>query len=123
MEHLTVEDLVLIAETIGTAAVRDIGLLYAAAHRPRATAFGEDAYLTVHEKAAALLDAVVRTHALVDGNKRLGWASAVVFYDLNGFDLAAPSADDAVELVVAVAAGHLELEKLSERLAAWAVSR
>jgi death-on-curing protein len=123
MEHLTVEDLVLIAETIGTAAVRDVGLLDAAAHRPQASAFGEDAYPTVHEKAAALLDAVVRNHALVDGNKRLGWASAVVFYDLNGFDLVAPSVSEAVELVVAVAAGHLELEKLSGRLAAWAVSR
>ena len=61
-------------------------------------------YPTLDEKAAALLDAVVRNHALLDGNKRLGWASAV-------------------ELVVAVAAGPLELEKLSERLAAWAVSR
>jgi death on curing protein len=123
VEHLTVEDLVLIAETIGTAVVRDVGLLDAAAHRPRATAFGEDAYPTLHEKAAALLDAVVRNHALVDGNKRLGWASAVVFYDVNGFDLVAPSVAEAVDLVVAVAAGHLELEKLSERLATWAVSR
>ncbi len=33
-----------------------------------------------------LLDAVVRNHALVDGNKRLGWSSVVVFYDLNGVD-------------------------------------
>jgi death on curing protein len=123
MEHLTVEDLLLIAETIGAAAVRDVGLLDAAAHRPRATAFGQDAYPTVHLKAAALLDAVVRNHALVDGNKRLGWSSVVVFYDLNGFDLDPPGVDEAVELVVSVAAGHLDLEKLSEQLAAWAVSR
>jgi death on curing protein len=123
MEHLTVEDLLLIAETIGVAAVRDVGLLDAAAHRPRATAFGEDAYPTLHHKAAALLDAVVRNHALVDGNKRLGWSSVVVFYDLNGVDLDPPGVDEAVQLVVAVAAGHLELEKLSDRLAAWAVSR
>jgi death on curing protein len=123
MERLTVEDLLLIAETIGTTAVRDVGLLDAAAHRPQATAFGEDAYATVHEKAAALLEAVVRNHALVDGNKRLGWAAAVVFYDLNGFHLEPPSAGDAVELVAAVAAGQLELAKLSERLMGWAVSR
>jgi death-on-curing protein len=123
MEHLTVEDLLLIAETIGVAAVRDVGLLDAAAHRPRATAFGQDAYPTLHEKAAALLEAVVRNHALVDGNKRLGWSAVVVFYDLNGFDLDPPGVDEAVELVVSVAAGHLELEKLSERLATWAVSR
>jgi death-on-curing protein len=45
-----------------------------AAHRPQASAFGQEAYPTVHGKAAALLDAVVRNHALVDGNKRLGWA-------------------------------------------------
>jgi death-on-curing protein len=123
MEHLTVEDLLLIAETIGVAAVRDVGLLDAAAHRPRATAFGQDAYPTLHQKAAALLDAVVRNHALVDGNKRLGWSAVVVFYDLNGVDLDPPGVDEAVELVVAVAAGHLELQKLSDQLAAWAVSR
>lgn len=123
MEHLTVEDLLLIAETIGTAAVRDVGLLDAAAHRPQATAFGEDAYPTLHQKAAALLDAVVRNHALVDGNKRLGWAAVVILYDLNGFDLVPPGVDEAVELVVAVAAGHMELDKLSGHLASWAISR
>src|SRR5919198_6416173 len=121
MEHLTVEDLLTIAEEIlGAPAVRDIGLLDSAAHRPRASAFGQDAYATIHDKAAALLDAVVRHHALVDGNKRLGWAAAAVLYDLNGFDLDPPSVDEAVELVVAGAVGHLELAKLSERLGSWA---
>jgi death on curing protein len=124
MEHLTVEDLLVIAEeVIGSPVVRDIGLLDAAAHRPRASAFGKDAYPTIHEKAAALLEAVVRDHALVDGNKRLAWAAVVVFYDVNGFDLDPPSADEAVELVVAVAAGQMELAKLTERLAIWAHQR
>jgi death on curing protein len=121
MEHLTVEDLLSIAEeALGAPVVRDIGLLDSAAHRPQASAFGQEAYPTIHEKAAALLEAVVRHHALVDGNKRLGWAAAAVFYDLNGFDLDPPSVDEAVELVVAVAAGHMELAKLAERLASWA---
>jgi death-on-curing protein len=124
MEHLIVEDLLLIAEaTIGAPVVRDIGLLDAAAHRPQASAFGQDAYPTIHEKAAALLEAVVRNHALVDGNKRLAWAAAVVFYDLNGFDLNPPGVDEAVELVVAVAAGELDLRKLCEHLARWAHRR
>lgn len=124
MEHLTVEDLLTIAEEVlGVPAVRDIGLLDSAAHRPQASAFGQDAYRTIHEKVAALLDTVVRHHALVDGNKRLGWAAAAVFYDLNGFDLNPPSVDEAIELVVATAAGNLELAKLSERLASWASQR
>ena len=66
---------------------------------------------------------MVRNHALVDGNKRLGWAAAAVFYDLNGFDLDPPSVNEAVDLVVAVAAGHLELGKLSQALAGWARAR
>jgi death-on-curing protein len=124
MERLTVEDLLLIAEvTIGQPAVRDVGLLDSAAHRPQASAFGKEAYPALHEKAGALLEAVVRNHALVDGNKRLAWAAVVVLYDLNGFDLDPPSVDEAVELVVAVAAGQMELTKLTERLASWAYQR
>ena len=45
----------------------------------------------------------------MDGNKRLGWSSVVVFYDLNGIDLDPPGVDEAVDLVVAVAAGHLDM--------------
>jgi death-on-curing protein len=124
MEYLTVEDLlVIVEETVGRAAVRDLGLLDSAAHRPRASAFGEDAYPTLHDKAAALLEGIVRNHALVDGNKRLAWAAAVVFYDLNGFTLDPPSDDQAVELVVATAAGELELAVLGRRLAGWARER
>jgi death on curing protein len=66
---------------------------------------------------------VVCHHALVDGNKRLGWAATVVFHDLNGLELDPPSVDEAVELVVAVAAGHMELGKLSELLASWTHQR
>lgn len=124
MEHLTVEDLLVVAEEIVDApVVRDVGLLDSAAHRPRASAFGEDAYPTIHDKAAALLEGVARDHALVDGNKRLAWAASVVFYDLNGVELEPPGVDEAVELVVAVAAGQLELPKLAERLAGWARER
>jgi death-on-curing protein len=124
MEHLTVEDLLSIAGVIlNGPEIRDVGLLDSAAYRPQASAFGQEAYPTIHGKAAALLDAVVRNHALVDGNKRLGWAAAAVFYDLNGFDLDPSSVDEAVDLVVAVAAGHLELGKLSQALAGWARPR
>jgi len=124
VEHLAVEDLLLIAEQVISApVVRDVGLLDSAAHRPQASAFGKDAYPTIHEKAAALLEAVARNHALVDGNKRLAWAASVVFYDLNGFGLEPPTVDQAVELVVAVAAGQAELPKLTECLASWARAR
>ncbi len=55
------------------------GLLAAAAARRRITVFGEDAYPTVEDKAAALLHSLVSNHALVDGNKRLAWSAARIF--------------------------------------------
>ena len=59
---------------------------------PGATAFGsDDAYPSIHEKAAVLLESIVRNHPLVDGNKRLGWLAAYVCYGLNGYDVVAPT--------------------------------
>lgn len=116
---LDLDDLLHIAERVlPEVGVRDAGLLEAAVARPRASAFGEEAYPTVHEKAAALLHSLARTQALVDGNKRLGLASVIAFYGMNGFRLTFTN-DEAYELVVAVAAGELnDVSAIAERLAA-----
>lgn len=109
MIYLDLEDLLYIAERATGAPVelRDAGLLEAAAARPQASAFGTDAYVTIHEKAAALLHSVVRNHALVDGNKRLGLAAVIATYGLNGWRLTMTN-DDAYELVMAIASGALD---------------
>ncbi len=44
--------------------MRDIGLLESTAARPQSTAFGEDAYPSIHDKAAALLHSIARNHHL-----------------------------------------------------------
>jgi len=102
---LDLDDLLHIAHRVleGPAPVRDAGLLHAALARPRATAGGRDAYLTIHEKAAALLQSLTRNHALVDGNKRLALASTIAFYGMNGYRLNL-SNDAAYDLVTAVVA-------------------
>jgi death-on-curing protein len=87
--------------------VRDYGLLESVLARPQATAFGEDAYQGLDEKAAALLHSLARNHALVDGNERLGLAAIIAFYGFNGRRLTF-SNDAAYELVMAVAAGQLD---------------
>ncbi|HVL99227.1 MAG TPA: type II toxin-antitoxin system death-on-curing family toxin [Egibacteraceae bacterium] len=116
---LDVEDLIHIAERVLPAVeVRDAGLLEAAVARPSASAFGEDVYPTLHEKAAALLHSLVRSHALVDGNKRLGLASVIGFYGMDGFRLTFTN-DEAYDLVVAVLAGELDdVSAIAQRLAA-----
>jgi death-on-curing protein len=110
--YLSVEETLLIVHEMGFV-IRDEGLLGAAVARPQSSAFGEDIYQSFDEKCAALLDGVNRNHPLVDGNKRLSWVCATNFAAINGFDLVA----DQVEIfraVTAVAAGHLELEALTQ---------
>lgn len=109
MIYLTVPELLHVAErALGfEAKVRDLGLLEAAAARPAASAFGQDAYPGLNEKAAALLHSLARNHALVDGNKRLALAGVIAFYGVNGRRLTLTN-DEAYDLVMTVADGRLD---------------
>jgi len=107
--YLTLPELLHVAERVlgSEPPLRDIGLLEAAIARPRATAFGEDAYPDLDAKAAALLHSVARNHALVDGNKRLALSAAIAFYGVNGRRLTL-SNDAAYDLIMKVASGELD---------------
>ncbi len=87
MRYLTVEEVLEInAELMGGRhALRDQGLLDSAVARPKASAFGSDAYPDLVSKAAALLHSLVLNHAFVDGNKRTAVLATLVFLDLNGY--------------------------------------
>lgn len=115
VEYLDLEDIVGLVRILGVGPIRDVGLLDSALNRPRASAFGDDAYRTFDLKAAALLQSLTKNHALLDGNKRLAWLSAVVFCDLNGFspDL---SDDEAFGLVWEVASSDVDVVVIANRL-------
>lgn len=119
-EYLELDDLVgLAAGLLGDPPpIRDLGLLGAAAARPQASAFGEDAYPDVWTKAAALLHSIVKNHPLVDGNKRLGWLACAVFLDLNGIDPAPASNDAIYDLVIRVASEPIDIADLALSLEA-----
>lgn len=115
--YLDVEALIRLADLAvgGRAQIRDLGLLASAAARPQA-GFGEyEAYPTLVDKAAALLHSLVGNHALIDGNKRLGWMAMVVFCDLNGSWIEMPDGA-AYELVIGVAEGRLDVPEIAARL-------
>ncbi len=92
---------------VATAGSRPWAARVGARTSARATAFGADAYPSIHEKAGALLHSLARNHALADGNRRLALAATVAFYGLNGLRLTL-SDDEAYDLVVSVATGGLE---------------
>jgi death-on-curing protein len=107
--YLTVEQALRIARFAvgGPVHFRDVGLLEAAVHRPKASVLGQDAYLDLLSKAAALLHSLARNHPLVDGNKRLAWLATYVRCAKNGIELDADD-DPAYDLVVALASGSLD---------------
>jgi death-on-curing protein len=117
-EYLTLEDVLSLIDDLGVGPIRDIGLLDSAVHRPQVTVYGHEAYATIDDKAAVLLESLVRNHALIDGNKRIGWLATVVFYGLNDIRLDAPD-DDAYDLVIGIARSATSYQEASTRLAAW----
>jgi len=110
IDYLDTEDAVLLADDFGLV-IRDLGLLAGAIARPQASAFGQDAYPEMSRKVAALVEAINRSHPLVDGNKRLSWVCAVVFALRNGLTLAAPQ-DEINDVIRSVVESSMDLPGL-----------
>jgi death on curing protein len=108
--YLTLDEILRVAErALGPDfVVRDHGLLESAVARPATSVFGQDAYPTLDDKAAALLHSLARNHSLVDGNKRLALAGVIAFYGVNGRRLTLTN-DEAYDLVIGVASGMLDV--------------
>jgi len=116
-DFLTLSDVIDIASGIlPSVDIRDLGLLESAVARPRISVFGEPAYPDLLTQAATLLHSLARNHPLVDGNKRLAWATMRVFLLINGvgvsYDL-----DDAETMVLNVAMGDLDVKGIASWLA------
>ena len=119
IDYLTLDDVLAAAEAhLGDPAeVGDYGLLESAVARPQATVFGEDAYPTIHEKAAALLQSLAANHPLLDGNERTAFVATALFYGLNGHHVPGSAEDELFDLVIAVATGGLDtVSKIAKRL-------
>ena len=124
MRYLTLAEALTIAEAVtGTRAAvlaqaSRLDLLDSALHAPQA-GFGEvEFYPDFADKGAGLTVRIARNHPLPDGNKRLAWQSLTMFCILNGYALTVP-ADDAVDLMRAIAAGELD----ETEVATWLTKR
>ncbi len=116
IEYLDLDD-ILALTTRAHFAVADYGLVESALARPQASVFGEDAYPTIHEKAAALLQSLATNHALADGNKRTAWAATRLFCGLNGYRIDATE-DQRFDLIIDVATRTLDtVDKIAAALA------
>lgn len=118
VEYLDLDDIINLATRLLGAGltIPDIGLLGSAVARPQTTLLGEDAYPDLWTKTAALLHSIVTNHALVDGNKRLGWLASAVFLELNGVTVTNALNDDVFRFVIDVTVGTHEIDELAAGL-------
>lgn len=97
--YLTLEEVfalhgALIERHGGAPGVRDTGLVESALARARS-----GYYESLSEQAAALLQSFAMNHAFIDGNKRVAWASSMVFLRMNGYRVSV-SADEAERFLI-----------------------
>ena len=98
----------------GSDGLRDLGILESAVARPiNKFAHGETDLASL---AAAYAFGIARNHPFVDGNKRVAFASILVFLGLNGLELNAPP-EDATAVILAIAAGEIEEDELARWIA------
>ena len=101
----------LVAETGGSAGVRDEGLLESALSAPFQGFGSVDAYPSIQQKAARLGYGLVKNHPFVDGNKRIGAHAMLVFLALNGIELEYTQRELA-DIILQVAAGKADYDTL-----------
>jgi death on curing protein len=97
IQYLTVDQVIefhgaVLEEFGGLAGIRSPHDLAAAVMQPQHSAFGEDAYPTIAEKAAAYGFFIAEAQAFLDGNKRVAAVAMEAFLILNDYEL--PQDDD-----------------------------
>ena len=96
----------LIQATGGSDGIRDEGMLDLALNNPFQSFGGKELYPSVQAKAARLCFCLVKNHAMLDGNKRLGTHVMLVFLALNGYELSY-SQKELSDIILALASGYI----------------
>lgn len=117
IKYLTLEQVIRLHDALveqfgGLKGIRDTNLLLSSIDCPMMTAFGQDLYPTVYDKASTYLFGIVCNHPFNDGNKRTGAGAAYLFLQINKVPILFE--DEAYEhFVVKVARGKTTKEEIS----------
>ena len=101
----------LIEATGSTDGVRDMGLLESALEAPFQTFDGKDLYPALIQKAARLGHSLISNHSFVDGNKRIGIHTMLVFLAANGVEIECTQ-KELIDVGLSLADGTMNAEKL-----------
>src|SRR5262245_48550388 len=105
---LSVDDIIALhteALTLGDGGgegIRSNHQLASSALQPYQTVFGEDAYPSIPEKAAAHAFFLAEGQPFLDGNKRTAALALTVFLDLNGYELYEADETELADILIAL---------------------
>jgi death on curing protein len=122
MEYLTAKDILfihsaIIDETGGSHGVRDMHFLESLEAQPQQAVFGKELYPSIFLKAAVYIFTIVTTHPFVDGNKRTGMTTGIVFLGNNNIDFNAQEGE-IEHFAVSIVEQRLSREAIAEWLKA-----
>jgi len=106
---------ILIERFGGSNGLRDKALLKSALNRPLQTFDGQQLYPTAIDKAAAILESIVKNHPFIDGNKRTGYVLARLILMNEHLDIKADK-EQKYQFVIDISTGSLDFEQIKEWL-------
>lgn len=117
MRYLSLSEILELHERIvsssgGSHGIRDIKSLESSINQPRQTFEQNDLYPNTVSKAAALCFFLVKNHAFIDGNKRIGHAAMETFLILNGYEITA-GVDEQEQIMLELASGNITLQNFT----------
>lgn len=88
IEYLSVDDVIIIHDSLDPAPLIDRGKLEGAVMRPQASFGGQLLHASIYAQASVLLHGICQAHGFLDGNKRTAWVSTLTFLSRNGIEIA-----------------------------------
>ena len=95
----------------GISGMRSQDLLESAILRPYQTFDKQELYPSTVDKAAAVIESIVKNHPFLDGNKRTGYVLMRLMLMQNGQDIVATE-DEKYKFVIQIASGELEFKDI-----------
>ena len=114
---LTLEEILIIHQDQiekygGSFGLRDKNLLISAISQPKITFKGFFLHKNLYEMAACYLFHIIQNHPFIDGNKRTGFVSALIFLELNNIEFS--EKDNVIEkMILDIAKGKISKAEIA----------
>lgn len=115
LEHILEIHALVIDATGGSTGLRDLGRLEAAIASQTQNVFGEELYLTIFDKTAAIIRGIIADHPFVDGNKRTAMLAGLTLIELNGLHFKIQSGE-IEDFAVRIATDKLDVPLIAQWL-------